>query len=277
MRLIVTILGAAAAGWLLLSLYVYVMQERLVYLSHLPGRAIEISPADFGFDHTDVTLETSDGVRLHGWYVDATNARATVLFLHGNAGNISNRLDSIAIFNSLGLDVLIIDYRGYGQSEGSTSEQGTYRDAEAAWRYLTGERGIDPSRIVIFGRSLGGAIAAHLAATHEVGALIVESSFTSAADMAAKLYPFLPVRLLLRLEYPVIDYVASAKAPVFIVHGRDDEIIPFGMGQALFDAAREPKAFLELDGDHNTAFLSDRQRYVDGLRRFLAEHMEDDN
>ena len=273
MRTIAGIIGVAAAVWLMLTLFVYVMQERLVFLSRMPGRTIEVTPARIGLDYTDVTLEASDGVRLHGWHVFAEDSVGTVLFLHGNAGNISHRLDSLAIFAALGFDVLIIDYRGYGQSEGSTSEQGTYRDAEAAWRYLTGERGIDPSDIVVFGRSLGGAIAARLAATHTPGALIVESSFTSAADMAAKLYPFLPVRLLIRLDYPAIDYIASAKAPVLVVHGRHDEIIPYSMGQALYSAAPQPKSFLELNGDHNSAFLLDGERYIAGLRQFLGEHM----
>ncbi|NNE60417.1 MAG: alpha/beta hydrolase [Woeseia sp.] len=273
MRTFFTLMAVAGAAWLVLSLYLYFMQERVVFLSHLPGRAIELTPSVIGLDYTDVYIDTSDGVRLHGWHVYARDAHGTVLFLHGNAGNISHRLDSIAIFNALGLDVLIIDYRGYGQSDGSTSEQGTYRDAEAAWHYLAEERAIDPSRIIIFGRSLGGAVATHLAATHEAGALIVESGFTSAADMAANLYPFLPVRMLLRLEYPVIDYVATAKAPVLIVHGRDDEIIPYAMGQELYEAAPRPKAFLELEGDHNSAFMLDRERYVEGLQRFLAEHV----
>lgn len=277
MRTFVTIMAVAGATWTLLSLYLYFMQERVVFLSHLPGREIEVTPDVIGLEYTDVYIDTIDGVRLHGWYVTTGGADRTVLFLHGNAGNISHRLDSIAIFHSLGLNVLIIDYRGYGKSDGTTSEQGTYRDGEAAWRYLVDERGIDPSGIIIFGRSLGGAVAAHLAATQEPAALIVESSFTSAGDMAAKLYPFLPVRMLLRLEYPVIDYVAAAKAPVLIVHGRDDEIIPFAMGQELYDAAPQPRAFLELDGDHNTAFVFDRERYVEGLQRFLAEHLPDDD
>lgn len=273
MRLILTIIGVAGAAWVALSLYLYVMQERVVFLPHLPGRAIEITPDAYGFDYTDVYLDTSDGVRLHGWYVTADSPAGTVLFFHGNAGNISHRIDSIAIFNELGFDVLIIDYRGYGQSDGTISEAGAYRDAEAAYRFLAEERGVDPSRIVVFGRSLGGAIAAQLAATNEVAAVIVESSFTSATDMASELYPFLPVRLLLRLEFPVADHVASINAPTLIVHGRDDEIIPFTMGEALYAAAPGPKAFVALDGGHNTAFLFDNERYVDGLRRFLTEHI----
>ena len=275
MRLIMTIIGVAGAAWIALSLYVYVMQERIVFLPDLPGRAIAVTPDAFGFDYTDVQLETSDGVRLHGWYVNAESATGTVLFLHGNAGNISHRIESIEIFNELGFDVFIIDYRGYGQSNGKVSEQGAYLDAQAAYRYLVDKRRIDPSRIVIFGRSLGGAIAAQLAATQETGALIVESSFTSAADMATELYPFLPARLLLRLEFPVAEHVAAATAPVLIVHARDDEIIPFAMGQKLFDAASEPKAFLAIDGDHNTAFFYDRDRYVAGLREFFREHLQD--
>lgn len=269
-----TIIGVAGVAWIALSLYVYVMQERIVFLPDLPGRAIAATPDAFGFDYTDVQLETSDGVRLHGWYVNAEDAKGTVLFLHGNAGNISHRIDSIEIFNALGVDVFIIDYRGYGRSEGKISERGAYLDAQAAYRYLVDERSIDPSHIVIFGRSLGGAIAAQLAATHAAGALIVESSFTSAADMAAELYPFLPARLLLRLEFPVAEHVAAATAPVLIVHARDDEIIPFAMGQKLFDAAAEPKAFLAIEGDHNTAFFYDRNRYVAGLRQFFTDHFQ---
>ena len=270
MRLIVTIIGVAGAAWVALSLYVYFMQERVVFLPHLPGRALEVMPDAYGLDYADVYLDTSDGVRVHGWYVSTDNPAGTVLFLHGNAGNISHRIDSIAIFIELGFDVLIIDYRGYGQSEGTIGEAGAYRDAEAAYRYLVQDRAIDASRIVIFGRSLGGAVAAQLAATNAAGALIVESSFTSAADMAAELYPFLPVRLLLRLDFPVVEHVAAVNMPVLVVHARDDEIIPFAMGEQLFAAAPEPKSFLALDGDHNTAFLYDKERYVEGLRRFLS-------
>ena len=273
MRTITTIIAVAAACYVLLALMLYVLQERLVFLADLPGRTLEVTPRHVGFAFEDVTFETSDGLLLHGWYVPAENRRGTVLFMHGNAGNISHRLDSIAVFRELGLDTFIFDYRGYGQSEGKTSEAGTYKDAEAAWQYLVEKRGQKPTKIVIFGRSIGGAIAAWLATETEAAALIVESSFTSGIDMAARIYPFMPVRLITRLKYPVVEYVASARSPVLVVHSRDDEIIPFAMGEALYQAAPTPKAFVELRGGHNDAFIRSRDHYLEGLKQFLVEQL----
>jgi hypothetical protein len=194
--MITTLVVTAISFYVLLGVMLFFMQERMVFLARMPGRQLEATPRDAGFDYVDVNFETADGLSLHGWYVYAHNPRGTILFLHGNAGNISHRLDSIAIFHELGLDTFIIDYRGYGQSEGKPSEEGTYRDAEAAWQYLVTQRGKDPERIIMFGRSIGGAVAAWLATKHKPAALIVESSFTSAVDMAAQLYPFMPVRLI---------------------------------------------------------------------------------
>jgi hypothetical protein len=274
--MIAMLIAAAISFYVLLGVMLFFMQERMVFLAHLPGRQLEATPRDAGFDYVDVTVNTADGISLHGWYVYAPNPRGTVLFLHGNAGNISHRLDSIAIFHELGLDTFIIDYRGYGQSEGKPGEEGTYRDAEAAWEHLVTERGEDPARIVVFGRSIGGGVAAWLATRHKAAALVVESSFTSAVEMAAHLYPFMPVRLISRLQYPVADYVARAECPVLIVHSRDDEIIPFAMGQALYEAAPAPKAFIELAGDHNNGFLLSRDRYREELAKFIADYLEDD-
>jgi len=275
MRTIATLVAAAVSIYLLLGVMLFFMQERMIFLPRLPGRQLEATPRDVGFDYVDVNFKTADGLTLHGWYIYARNPRGTVLFLHGNAGNISHRLDSVAIFHELGFNTFIIDYRGYGQSEGKPGEQGTYRDADAAWQHLLTERGEDPARIVVFGRSLGGAVAAWLATKQKPAALIVESSFTSVAEMAAHLYPYVPVRFILRLRYPVIDFVSRITCPVLIVHSRDDEIIPFAMGKALYKAAPGPKAFLELAGDHNSGFLMLPDRYRQKLAEFIREHLED--
>jgi fermentation-respiration switch protein FrsA (DUF1100 family) len=166
--------------------------------------------------------------------------------------------------------VFIIDYRGYGQSGGNTTERGIYRDAEAAWRYLTVDRGISADDIVIFGRSLGASAASWLAARHEPLGLIVESSFTSVPDIAQELYPWLPARWLSRLSHATRDYVRDVHCPVLVAHSRDDEIIPFHHGEAIFASANEPRTLLTLRGTHNDSFLRDERVYVEGLRSFLA-------
>ncbi|NIP18225.1 MAG: alpha/beta fold hydrolase, partial [Xanthomonadales bacterium] len=203
----------------------------------------------------------------------AERSRGVLLFLHGNAGNISHRLDSIAIFRDLGLDVLIIDYRGYGRSEGRPSEQGTYLDARAAWDHLVDERGIEPGRIAVFGRSLGAAVVSHLAIDTTPAGVILESCFSSALDMARRLYPFMPARLITRLDYPATDNARRFNSPVMVIHSRHDEIIPFEMGRAVYDAAPQPKRFLEIHGDHNAGFFLSRAIYVPGLAGFLDEHL----
>ncbi len=273
MRGFFTLLIAAASFYVLLALMLFLFQDRMVFLSNMPGRTLTATPKDAGFDFEDVLLETSDGLKLHGWYVPAAQTSGVVLFLHGNAGNISHRLDSIAIFHELGLDTLIIDYRGYGRSQGKPSERGIYLDAEAAWHYLVSSRGVAADRIIVFGRSLGGAVAAWLASQYTPAALIVESSFSSALDMARKLYPFMPVRLITRLEYPVSQYVSRLQCPLLVIHSRDDEIIPFTMAEAIYDSATEPKSLLEIWGDHNNGFLLSGDRYLSGINEFIQKHL----
>jgi hypothetical protein len=268
-RLFYNLLLAAAGIYVVLALALYLFQNSMVFLASLPGRALTATPENAGFEYEDVLLTTGDGLQLHGWFVPAGKSAATVLFLHGNAGNISHRLDSIGVFHELGLNTLIFDYRGYGQSEGSPGELGTYIDAQSAWDYLVGSRGTTPDRIIIFGRSLGGAIAAWLAKENRSRAVIIESSFSSALDMARRIYPFMPTKLITRLKYPVKDYAGQLKSPLLVVHSRDDEIIPFSMGQAIFDAATVPKAMLVISGDHNYGFLLNRDRYIQGLREFI--------
>lgn len=241
----------------------------MVFLSNFPGRELTATPGDIGLGYEDVSLTTSDHERLHGWYIPAEATRGVVLFFHGNAGNISHRLDSIRVFHEAGLSTLIIDYRGYGQSTGRTSEQGTYLDAQASWDYLVNRRGISPDRIIIFGRSLGGAVGTWLGAQNNPAGVIIESSFSSGADMARRLYPFLPAGLLTRLRYPVVDYAGQLSSPVLVIHSRDDEIIPFSMGQAIYAAVRQQKKFLQLRGDHNNGFLISQVEYASALRGFI--------
>lgn len=253
----------------LLVAVVYFMQGRMLYLPDLPGRTLTLTPADVGMDYHDVFIKTADGVMLHGWFIGEQSSRV-VLFFHGNAGNISHRLDSIRQFRDLGLSVLIIDYRGYGQSEGRTTERGLYRDADAAWRYLTEDRGIAAANIIIFGRSLGASVASRLAGQHQPLALIVESSFTSVPDIAQDLYPWLPARWLSRLRHATRDYIQDVHCPVLVIHSRDDEIIPFHHGEAIFASANEPRTLLEIRGTHNDGFLRDERNYLQGLRVFLT-------
>jgi pimeloyl-ACP methyl ester carboxylesterase len=167
-------------------------------------------------------------------------------------------------------DVFIIDYRGYGQSEGRPNEAGTYLDAEAAWRYLVEDRGIEPKQIIAFGRSLGGAVAAWLAIEHPPKGLILESTFTSVPDMAARQFPFLPVRWLARTQYNTIDRLPQIYVPLLISHSPDDRIIPYSHGQRLFEVANTPKYFLRMKGGHNEGFLITGKPYEDMLQKFIA-------
>lgn len=275
MRALVILLAGLVLVYVAFGVMLYLLQGSMVFLANLPGRTLDATPGNIDLAYEDVQIDTADGERLHGWYVPAANARGVLLFFHGNAGNISHRLESILIFNRLGLDVLIVDYRGYGRSSGKPSEQGTYLDARAAWDFLVGQKQLPSAKIVVFGRSLGGAVGAQLAAGLAAGqqpaAVIIESSFTSGADMARRLYPIYPARLLTRLEYPVIDYVRSLHCPVLVVHSRDDEIIPFAMGQEIYAAAPQPKDFIELRGDHNAGFWISRESYTAGLEVFLGK------
>jgi fermentation-respiration switch protein FrsA (DUF1100 family) len=258
---------AAILGWGLLNGVFYLAQSGMVFF---PTKPLAANPRDWGLDYEDVTLTTDDGVGLHGWLIPAPSSRRTLLFFHGNAGNISHRGDSIAIFHRLGLDVLIVDYRGYGLSGGAPSERGLDRDAHAAWRLLTQERGVSADNIVIFGRSLGGVVAARLAAKIRPAGLILESTPSSARDAAHALFPLLSHLVLLRFDLDAAEAVRHAVCPVLVLHSPDDEIIPYRLGRKVFSAASEPKRFFDLRGGHNDGFLLSQPSYEHALAEFLA-------
>ncbi len=251
-------IGAAVyAGLCLVLLF---GQSRQIYV---PAKTVDLNPANLGMQFEEISFSTEDGENITGWFVPAKQGETapTILFCHGNGGNISGRIESIATFHKLGCNVLIFDYRGYGASSGKPTEKGTYTDAYTAWKYLTSEKNIPSSRIIIFGRSLGGSIATWLAEKVNPMALVIESSFTSAPDMAAKMFPLLPARLLCRYKYNTISMIKNVKCPVLIAHSVEDEMIPFTHGRKLFEAANEPKRFIEMKGNHNYGGLDADQEY----------------
>jgi len=294
-------LGLAYGAVLVL---VFVFQSRLVFFPGT-GREVVVTPQSYGLGFETVGIQTADGETLQAWWVPAEGARGTVLFFHGNAGNISHRLDYLLMFNRLRYSTLIVDYRGYGRSTGTPSEEGTYRDAEAAWDYLRHARLAQPRDVVIAGESLGAAVATRLAAELSLlplgeghgmregrrehrapafpseertkagmgpRAVVLLSTFTSATDLGAEVYWFLPVRLLSRIGYDNRENLKRIRAPVFIAHSRDDDIVPYAHGKRLYEAANEPKAFLEMRGGHNDGFIFTQPEWVAQLGAFLDRH-----
>jgi fermentation-respiration switch protein FrsA (DUF1100 family) len=252
-------------NWILPALVVYVGLLLLVMwreksFIYYPERELAGAPPRA----EDVWLTTADGVRIHGWFVPAeTNTALTVLFCHGNAGNISHRFEKLDILRELGANVLIFDYRGYGRSEGSPDEQGTYRDAQAAYDSLAGKT------VVVYGESLGAAVAVDLAAKNRVAGVVIEEAFTSAADVGRKMFPYLPVGLILRNRYDSLSKIGRINAPLLIFHSRDDEFFSMRHAERLLDAAREPKRLVELRGGHNDAFIVSGEIYRAALAEFL--------
>lgn len=248
------------------GLILYMLQSKFLYC---PVRTVSYSPEELGLGYEEVTLIASDGVKLNGWYIPAANAKFTVLFLHGNGGNIMHRLDSIQQFCNLRLNCFIIDYRGYGKSEGKPTEQGTYLDASAAYKWLIKEKKIKREDMIIFGRSLGGSIAAELAGKVEAASLVVESSFTSYVAMGKKFYWYMPVKWFARYRYNTLEYIKAVKCPVMVIHSPDDDIIPFEFGRQLYIAADEPKKFVEISGGHNDGFLVSAELYKSEWLKWL--------
>jgi fermentation-respiration switch protein FrsA (DUF1100 family) len=261
-----TILVMLAVSYAIFALTLYFMQSKFVYS---PIRQIPYTPAELGLDFEDVYFRTSDKLLLHGWFVPAPNSTFTVLYCHGNGGNIMFYLDTVNLLNGLGLNCFIFDYRGYGQSQGRPSEAGTYLDTRAAFRWLTKTKKIPREQIIVFGWSLGGSAAAYLASKTRPRGLVLEGAFTSYRDIGACYYPYIPVRLFARFDYPTIDFIRRVRCPVMVIHSREDETIPFEMGLELYDAANEPKEFVELHGGHNDASLTSAETYKNAWQKWL--------
>ena len=258
--LILIVLLALFNGWM------YLQQPSMIFF---PQKELDETPAAWGLEYEEISLLTADNVKLHGWYLPDPGSRKALLFFHGNAGNISHRGSSVEIFHRLGMNVLIFDYRGFGTSQGEPDESGLYEDARTAWRFLTEDKGFDPKDIILFGRSLGGAVASKLASEVHPAGLILESSFSSARDMADAIMPLISRVVFLRFNLNTLNIIDRIRCPLLVLHGPQDEVIPFRQGEKIFKAAREPKTFVTLQGGHNGGYLLSQPAYEQALEAFI--------
>jgi hypothetical protein len=252
-----------------MSAFMFLRQESYVFF---PQRGLTATPETWGMAFEDVRLRTEDGPIIHGWFVPSRTPRGTLLLFHGNAGTLSDRVEKIRLFHGWGLNVLAVDYRGYGESEGIPSEEGTYADARAALEEAL-RRGAG-GRLVYFGESLGGAVATELARIAPPRALVLESTFTSVPEMARRLYPWLPVSLLVRIRYDSLARIKKLTCPLAVLHSPEDEIVPYSMGRRLFEAASGPKEFIPLQGSHNEGGILHSFDAQESLESFLAKALE---
>ena len=219
----------------------------------------------------DVWFEAEDGVKLHGWYVPSEEAIATLLFFHGNAGNITHRLENIFLLHHLKLNVFIFDYRGFGRSEGEPGEDGIQLDSQAAYDTVLTQPGVSLPSLFIFGRSLGGVFASYTATKNPAAGLILESTFTNAEDMADRMFPVLPVDWFISSEFDTVGRVAQLSLPKLFIHGTMDNVIPFTLGRELYKAAAEPKEFYTIVGaGHNNTWYIGGKDYFDKIKEFIT-------
>lgn len=234
-----------------------------------PSKEMWADPSKADLAVEDVYFKASDGVKLNGWYIPADNAKLTILFCHGTGGNISGSLYTAKFLKQWGANVFMLDYRGYGRSEGSPSEKGTYCDARAAWDWLVNTKHIRPDTIVIFGRSLGGSIATELATNVQPRGLWIESTFTSCTDVGARKAPRWIIKIICQYKYPTIENIKKVHCPVLVLHSPDDKIISYQFGQELFAAANEPKTFVTISGAHNDGFYTSGEKYTLPVTQWL--------
>lgn len=262
--LMMTFLG----GYLLLLGLMFIFQNRLLFF---PTSGMVQTPQSAGLEAEDVWIESEDGVRIHGWYFPNENAEFVVVLSHGNAGNISYRVDIAGTLLEAGAAVLLYDYRGYGQSEGKPTEKGMYKDIEAVVEMLRDEKGYSEKQVIMYGRSLGGAVAAYATTKFDLGGLVLDSAFKNLRAMVRDVYPFVPSRLA-RYEFPTERYIKKLHDfPVMIMHSPNDEIVGYHNAEHLYNLLDEPKRFVELRGGHNDNFFASRDLIEESWRWYLGE------
>ena len=254
--------------WVLLfsiNAFLYLKQPGMVFY---PLKEIESTPREWGLSYEAVHLKLNNKTKLSGWYLSHPQAKNTILFFHGNGGNISHRGDSIYIFHKLKFNVLIIDYAGYGKSEGVASEKSLYQSANVAWQYLINNKKTKAENIIIFGRSLGGAVAVDLASKVNAGGLILESTFSSVRDIVDIAFTKWSKLIYLRYDFDSVSKIKKVSSPVLVIHSPDDEVIPFQLGQYLFESITAEKTFLEIRGRHNEGFMQSISSYMPAIKAF---------
>ena len=247
------------------ALLLFGMQRKMIFPS---SRTMDRDPGIYNWEFEEVTLAVGKETTF-GWFIPLEKARGVALFSHGNAGNLADRLESIGLLRELGFSVLAYDYGGYGNSTGKSSEKRCYADARAMWGWLTNDKGVAPEEVVLFGRSLGGAVTIDLATKVNPAAVIAESTFLSTVDLGKEMFSWMPVGLFLTHRFSNKDKIDKIETPLLIIHSPDDTLIPYTHGRKLFELAKEPKTFLEIRGDHNEGFVLSKDVYARGWRKFL--------
>lgn len=255
-----------AVFMLLFVLYVRYLERKSLFY---PMKDVLATPGNIGLSYEDIYFKTKSGIVLNGWLVEGSpQSKVVMIFFHGNAGNIGDRLTKLGYFAQMGINVFIIDYRGYGNSEGSPNEEGLYEDALAAFDYIASRKDYDPQKIIVYGVSLGGAVAVDLAVNRDVAALIVDSSFSSAKDMAKRILPLVP-GFIIKTRLDSLSKIGKIKKPKLFLHSPQDKVVPFKFGKKLYEAALEPKEFVELSGGHNDNHIEDEISYRKKIGQFI--------
>ena len=262
-----TIVGMLGLGYAGLCGLVYLQQDSMTFV---PSRDVRVTPADYKLEFEDFDLDLGAS-SVTGWIVRHEPDSPWVLHCHGNGGNISGRIGHLMLLRKAGCNAVVFDYRGYGKSRGKPHQQGLLEDAIAVRQHLLDKCGVEPKKLIYFGESLGGGVACLLAEKHPPPGLILKSTFTSAADRGAELFPYLPVHLLAKTRLNSASRVPHFEFPKLIIHGRNDEVIPFHHGEKLYQLAAEPKKWLEIPGTHNTGPLDLGEEFLETIRQFVQD------
>jgi len=256
--------------FIVITMFSFSLFAKYIFPNLLYQRTSSIyrTPDYYQWKYEDVMVQV-DKEQTHGWYIPYEESKGVILFSHGNAGNIADRLESVGIFRKLGLSVLVYDYGGYGKSTGKPSEERCCKDALSMWTYLTGTKGYSPKNIVLFGRSLGGAVTADLATKVECAGVILESTFLSTIDVARDIFSWFPERFAKGNEFYTKKKLKKIKSPVLVIHSPQDTLIKYYHGQKIFELLECEKEFLEIIGDHNEGFIITGDKYINGLKNFI--------